>query len=259
MVGVSDESGLKGMVADEVKAQIDVADMLGDGSIEDSIDGGEIGAAVGRQFGEQFGRQLGTAVGREVHETVAESLEEGTELGDLPAEVRTAVADGVRDSFAEIEGRDSLESMATSVTEGSGVEGLLEGVGGESGGTDAAEPEGEAASETEEPSVDEADDSDEADEDAEDSDRTESETEGGEETDEAADSDAEPSVEEIEDLREDTLEDFLGVLSYSDLQSVAKDVDVKANLSREEMTAEIVETVTDEGADDSETEAAEAE
>ncbi|OLZ42691.1 hypothetical protein A6E15_10505 [Natrinema saccharevitans] len=225
MIAVSNESGLKGMVADEMKAQIDVADMLGDGSIEDSIDGGEIGTAVGRQFGEQFGRQLGTAVGRGVHETVAEGLEDGKELGELPAEVRTAVADAVRESISEIGGRDSLESMANGVTEGGGVEGLLEGVGGES----------------------------------EDSDGTESETEGGEEIDEPADSDGDPSVEEIEDLREDTLEDFLGVLSYSDLQSIAKDVGVKANLSREEMTAEIVETVTGEEADDSETEAAEAE
>jgi len=256
VIGVSDESGLKGMVADEVKAQIEVADMLGDGSIEDSVDGGEIGAAVGRQFGEQFGRQLGTAVGREVHETVAEGLEEGTELGDLPAEVRTAVADGVRDSFAEIEGRDSLESMATGVTEGSGVEGLLEGVGGESEGADDAE------SDAGEPSVDEGTEADETDGDSEGGDETEADAES-DESDETADSDdgegdAEPSVEEIEDLRKDTLEDFLGVLSYSDLQSVAKDVGVKANLSREEMTAEIVEAVTDEGADDSETEAAEA-
>ena len=45
------------------------------------------------------------------------------------------------------------------------------------------------------------------------------------------------------------LEDFLGVMSYSDLQSVAKDVGVKANLSREEMTDEIIEAVTDEESD----------
>jgi len=38
-------------------------------------------------------------------------------------------------------------------------------------------------------------------------------------------------------------------MSYSDLQSVAKDVGVKANLSREEMTDEIIEAVTDEESD----------
>ncbi len=58
-------------------------------------------------------------------------------------------------------------------------------------------------------------------------------------------------MDNLEDRRADTLEDFLGVMSYSDLQSVAKDVGVKANLSREEMTDAIIGTVIDEEDDDS--------
>ncbi|ELY47074.1 hypothetical protein C494_12756, partial [Natronorubrum bangense JCM 10635] len=38
------DAGLKQLVAQEVSNQVAVADLLGDGSIEDGIDGGEIGA-----------------------------------------------------------------------------------------------------------------------------------------------------------------------------------------------------------------------
>jgi hypothetical protein len=87
---------------------------------------------------------------------------------------------------------------------------------------------------------------------------TEAESEASEADDEAseadeadADAEAEPS-EEIEEtdvplpsnadsLRAETYRELLDAMSYQELQSVAKDVDVKANLARDEMTERIMD------------------
>ena len=53
---------------------------------------------------------------------------------------------------------------------------------------------------------------------------------------------------DLAELRRDTIEEYLETVSYRDLQSIAKDADVKANLKREEMTDRIVESVADETA-----------
>nr|WP_130500832.1 hypothetical protein [Natrinema hispanicum] len=270
MRDVSDGPGLKGMVAEEVSNQIDVTEVLGDGGLEDSIDGGDVGAAVGRQFGEQFGRDVGASVGRTVHETIAADVEDGKELGEIRADLSTAIRDTLQESFSELEGRDSLASMAKDVTDGSSVEGLLDGIGGdESGGqtepqdekpADEAEEQEDEGKERDEPdakaAVKEAADkagaavegtADNAKETAEDV--TSESKETTEEADSSGNGKDESSMEHLEDRRKDTLEDFLGVLSDSDLQSIAKDVGVKANRSREEMTAEIIEAVMDDEPD----------
>jgi len=241
------------MVADEVSNQIDVADMLGDRSLGDNIDGGEVGAAVGREFGERFGREVGAAIGREVHETIAAGVEEGKELDEIRTDLSAAIKDALREAVANVEGRDSLESMAKGVTDGSSLEGLLDGVGSdESDDTDEDEAESEEQAESEdEEQTDETDTQDDGTESDETS-TTESvkeatdtakesvegaaskaketvggESEDGEETAEESDESGdeaeppeagedEPSAEDLEDLRKDTLEDFLGVMSYSD-------------------------------------------
>jgi len=254
---VSDGLGLKGMVAEEVSNQVDVAEVLGDGGLERPfIDGGEVGAAVGRQFGEQFGRDVGASVGREVHESIAAGVDEGKELGEIRADLSTAIRDALQETFSEFEGRDSLASMAKGVTDGSSVEGLLDGTGGDER-EEQTEPQDEKPADEAEEQEDEDTERDETDakavakEAADDAKETVEDvtTESKEATDEAdssGDDKDESSMKNLEDLRKDTLEDFLGVLSDSDLQSVAKDVGVKANRSREEMTDEIIETVMDD-------------
>ncbi|WP_089787880.1 hypothetical protein [Natronobacterium haloterrestre] len=235
---MTDGTDLKGMIADEVSNQVGVGDLLGDGSIEDEVDAGEIGAAVGRQFGESLGREIGASIGRNVHEALATELagteedaegdeHEGEGEGDdetgepLRTTVTTAVRDGVSEAFEDSSVREPLESVADSAT---GETDLL----GEEAAEEEAAGEGAEPDEPEQP-TEEAEEPTETDED-----EGEAEAEDG------------PSADELEDLRRETLEDFLGVMSYEDLQSVAKDVDVKANLSREEMTEEIIEAVTGE-------------
>lgn len=51
------------------------------------------------------------------------------------------------------------------------------------------------------------------------------------------------SADDLRDLKRETYRDLLEQMSYRDMQSVAKDLDVKANLGREEMTDSIVETL----------------
>lgn len=239
------EGSLTQVVADEVNDQIGLEELLGDGSIEDELDGDALGAAVGRQFGERLGRELGAAVGRNLQETLSTELDdEGIDRETLRTELTTAVRDGIGQALEDSSARDALESVARSVTD----ESTLEGMVGEDEETDGEETEDEEGA-------------DEPEEEAEGKDETEGEEaeeeEGADETPEADEHDAEPSAADLEDLRRETLEDFLGVMAYEDLQSVAKDVDVKANLSREEMTERIVETVTE--GDESEAQEADAE
>ncbi len=240
---VSDGTGLKEMVADEVGKQVDVTDMLGDGAIENSVYGDDIGASIGRRFGERIGRQLGSSIGREVHVTIVDGIEEGNDLGEITTELTTGVRDAFRTSLEDLEGRESVASVARSVRDGGTLEDLADGIGADESGADEeseSESESRARSEAEATGDEDEDDAD-------------AEASGGE-SDEAQEHDdgrengaletADRSVDDLAELRRDTLEDFLGVLSYDDLQSVAKDVDVTANLSREEMTDEIIDTVT---------------
>ncbi|MFC4543745.1 hypothetical protein ACFO5R_17600 [Halosolutus amylolyticus] len=261
---MSDDSGLTEAVTTEVTNQVGVAELLGDGDIEDEIDGDEIGAAVGRRFGERIGRELGGSIGREVHEALAQGVEEEKDLSELRSDVTSGVKEGFGDALDELGGREALESLAGSVTDGGRLGGILDRdeSAGESAIEDEEAPEeDETAEEDEEaPEEDETAEEDEEapeeDETAEEEDEAAEKDESSEEEEEAPEeeeaaekadedeSDSEPSAEDLEDLRRETLADFLGVMSYQDLQSIAKDVDVKANLSREEMTDEIIETVT---------------
>lgn len=228
---MSDGTDLRQLVADEIGEQVTVADVIGEGTLEDSIDGDEIGAAVGREFGEQMGRELGAAVGREIHETLEEANENGTNWSALRSDLVTAIRDAVSDTLEEFEAGDSVTSMAKEITEESGLDGILEEESGETG-TDDSDAE----------TADEDDEADETDED----DRSASDGEASSSDETPADETAEPDATDLEGLRTETLVQFLEIVSYSDLQSIAKDVDVKANLSREEMTERIIETVSED-------------
>ncbi|WP_049924101.1 hypothetical protein [Halopiger djelfimassiliensis] len=214
---MAEGSKLKQVVAEEVSDQVGVAELLGEGNVEDEIDGGEIGASVGRQFGERIGRELGAAIGRNVHETLSQKSEDETDRNGTGSALVEAVREGVSETFEDSSTRESLESLARSATEETSLEGVLER--DEAADAEGGERETEAEAE-------------------ESADEPEPEPEAGD-----GEGEDEPSAAELEDLKRETLEDFLGVMSYQDLQSVAKDVGVKANLSREEMTDEIIEAV----------------
>ncbi|MFP8954082.1 hypothetical protein ACLI4Z_14110 [Natrialbaceae archaeon A-arb3/5] len=277
---MSDE--LTGLVAEQVSEQVDVADMLGDGSLEESIDAEEIGSAVGREFGERVGREVGEAIGREIHVTIAEGIENERSLGEIRSDLTTAVRTAFDDLLTESGVSDSVESLAQGALGETGLEDALGDDEADADDEDESDETGiretveSAAGEVTDDSVlddvlesDEAEEKTDEDEAAVDAEAEEDDSEAVEDADEEGDdSEAEaaedetaesadeeddgPSVDDLEGLRTETLEDFLGVMSYQNLQSIAKDVDVKANLSREEMIDEIVATVTE---DESESEA----
>ncbi|ADD06724.1 uncharacterized protein Nmag_3172 [Natrialba magadii ATCC 43099] len=277
---MAEETDLKQLVTEEVTEQLDVAELINGGSIEDGIDAGEVGESVGRQFGEQFGRTVGASVGAEVHETLSSAFESepddaaadeadgdaederetetetetdtadesgvigGPTLKSLVTELAKAVKRGVETALTDSTARDSVESAAASVTEGTSLEGVV----GEEDEESADEDTDEEREETGEDETDGEDvDVDEVEDEAEDGegDRDGDGDEDDEETDTAETDESNYDAADLEDLRRDTLTDFLGVMSYEDLQSVAKEVGVKANLSRDEMTDEIIDTVTD--------------
>ncbi|MDJ1430563.1 hypothetical protein [Halostagnicola sp. A-GB9-2] len=237
---MSDGSDLKQLVADEVSEQIDVADLIGGGSLEDSINGDEIGASVGREFGDRIGRELGGAIGREVHETISEGLEEEKDRSELRSELTSAIKDAFTEALEDLEASDSVASLAKGISEGSSLEDVLESEEDEDGGNGETEEMDEDGGNGETEEMDEDDAVDESEEDGKVADEDST-------TDDEQDSDEgdEPDAGDLEGLRKETLEQFLEIMSYSDLQSVAKDVGVKANLSREEMTERIVETVSE--------------
>ena len=240
---MSDDGGVAGVVAEEVNDQLDVADLLGDGQLEEQLDAQAIGAAVGREFGASIGRELGETIGREIQLTVSEGIEREQAPREIAADVKTATVDALLSGLAGLDGRDSLVSLLRSIGDEGGLgDRLADAVPAEPledeetddaaeeeaevEETDDAAEEGEEAVEEEEAEVEEKEEAEEGDDE-----------EGGNGT-------AEPQVEDLEELRQETLEDFLELMSYRDLQSVAKDVGVKANLSREEMTDRIVEQVS---------------
>ncbi len=233
---VSDDTSLVSAVTEEVTDQIAADDLLGDGNLEEQLDTKSIGASLGREFGAQIGRKLGKAVGREVHAAISDGLEQGRDLGELVADVESAAVRGVRNALDELDGGDSLASLVRGIVEENAGDQLTDAA------TNALTGDGERADD--EPQVDEPAD-DEAD--GEESEGDESEDEAVAESEPTADSSNHAESDDLGDLRRDTLEDFLEVMSDEHLQSVARDMGVDADLSREEMTDQIVAEVSGSG------------
>lgn len=256
------DTDLAKIVTEEVTDQLDASDLLGDGSIEDQLDAGEVGAAVGREFGASFGRRLGEEVGGNVHDAFASSLENDVDREEFGEEVKRAIRDGIQTAFGGMDGRESLVTMLQGLGDEGGIgDQLSEAIPTES---DEGEAESESdrgitervedattdvlesdEDEDEEAGAEEAGEEREEEDGQEEDESPESEGEGEAEAETEGEEEEETTLEaaDLEGVRRDTLEDLLEVMSYRDLQSVAKDVGVKANLSREEMTDEIVETV----------------
>lgn len=275
----TNESGLTEIVSKEVNDQIEIEALLGDQTLREQLDGEKLGAAVGRELGARVGRTVGERIGQQVHETVSSGREEGKQPAEIATDIRGAVQSAIVSSLreADIDG-PMLASLLGAESDSDGDGGLSELLGGESTEGDEDEDDdeeeaktvegSEAESERSEPDGEESAVEEEAVEDQETKDQDEGETEADEvdqsledttvDVEEAAaeTDEMEATAENLEELRTETLEDFLEVMSYRDLQSVAKEVGVKANLSREEMTRRIVAQVTDDEAADGEGEQA---
>lgn len=240
MSDASDGSGLREVVVEEVTEQVDVGGLVDGESLQDQFDGASVGASLFGRLGERLGREIGASVGASVHEALERGLEEGESLRDLLDEVVEAAREGLREA-SEGDGLGEVRSLAGEAAEAAGLEGIVPEPEADEEPEDEGEAEGADAAEGAEAEADEAAEADEseaageAEADAEEMAEAEAEAEDG------------PSVGDLEELRTETLRDFLSMLSYTDLQSIAKDLDVRANLSREEMTDRIVEAVADGG------------
>ncbi|WP_312912186.1 hypothetical protein [Natronosalvus caseinilyticus] len=221
---MSDDPSLQEIVVEEALEYVDIESVLNGDGIGDEVEAGEIGAAAGARIGERFGRSIGERLGRAIQETATDAMEEGlslrTFLEELVVSLRNAIA-----AWLEEFGQEGLaERVAAS-----------EAVGEAEDADEAGDETGEA----------DAGEGDETDTDEESESESESETETETDT-EAIVENGPPSLDTLEDLRRETLEDVLEMLSYRDLQSVAKDVGVKANLKGDEMREQIVDAVIDE-------------
>ena len=252
---MSDGSSLKEIVVEEATSQLDGSDLLG-GTLEEGLDPEEIGVAAGGRVGERIGRSIGESIGESVHETVAVGIEEGRSVREILADLKTSIIESIgavpggeraESTVSDVSEKVSDTEIGERVTDAAPTE-LLEDEDAEDEETDEDVEDEEVDEDVEDEEVDEDVEDEEADEDGEDEEADEDVED--EEADEDVDGEEvdEPSTADLEDLKRETLEDFLDVMSYRDLQAVAKDVGVKANLSREEMTAEIVETVSVETA-----------
>lgn len=228
---MSEDSSVKEIVLDEALEQVELENLLDDGSIGDDVDATALGGAVGRRVGERLGRTAGERVGAELHETVTEALEEDRSFKELLAAIVRSVRDSIATGLEKL-GRDE---MAASVA-------LDEA--GELEEEERAVEEDESEPEADEDETEETEESEDAaePEDGEDSEETAAE----DTTDAQPDDDTSPAVEDLEDLRRDAIEDVLEMCSYRELQSIAKDVDVKANLEASEMRERIIDAVADE-------------
>ncbi|MCU4753505.1 hypothetical protein OB919_16190 [Halobacteria archaeon AArc-curdl1] len=257
------------IVLEEVTDQMDADDLVSGGSIKDQLDPDKLGAAVGARVGESIGRTAGQSVGRHVSIAINESIRGDADGDEAPLSViKGAFRSGMQEAINEIGDRDStVSSLLNALPDSEGDGDLLEEddePAGEETDEDASTTEDAGEDETTEDKADDGQegakerDDEEAHEDGKEADEdevSEDEEVDGDEVgdDKAADAeDVAASVDpdeadaaELSELRTETLESYLELLSYRELQSIAKEVGVKGNLKRAEMTDRIVDTVAE--------------
>lgn len=214
-------------VVDELKEQIDVGKAVTGGGIQEQIDGAKLGRAVGRSVGAAAGRRLGRAVGRRVDDLLQADQEgERSRLGRVVHAVATATAktlnhpeyrepigDVLRTYVGELDDRLGADKASEAVDEAAGA--AEEGI-------DEAEGTAEEARETAEEGTPDA-----------------SEALSG--------TGAEALPDDLGEVKRETYRNLLEVMSYEDLQSVAKEVGVRANQKRDDMIDDIVEQFAESG------------
>ncbi|WP_313692228.1 hypothetical protein [Halorarum halobium] len=217
---MSDAPDPREALLDEFTEQTDLRDLVSGDDLTERLDLESLGRAVGRALGATVGRRLGRELSRRVRSAVPfvggsdrDRPSVGRVLEALAvAVVRTVSRPPYRGAIGDalsalVEKREAAREAAESAE--STVEDATEAAG------ETAESATETAGETAESAADAASD--------------------------AGSSAADVLPTDRDDIKRDTYRELLEVLSYSDLQSVAKSVDVTANLSREEMIDAIVE------------------
>lgn len=205
-------SGLKETVTDEVADQVDAGDVVSSEAITDQLDGAKLGRAVGEAVGASLGRRAGDLLfGRLLSKLGIGDGEQSTRTGRVLSAVGVALAR----TLSKPQFRDPLESAVRDLVAS------REAAGEES---DAEEGAGEEA-EGEESAGEEAE---------------------GEEGEGDEGSAPEIDAETLQSLKRDTYRDLLDRMDYSELQSLAKDAGVKANLKRDDLVDALVEEFGDD-------------
>lgn len=229
----STEPDVKRVVREELNDQLDVGDLVGDGSIVDQIDGARFGRAVGSAVGASLGRQLGrrlartltlkflSRVGSDESDDDESDDDEGDEsdTSDAPTSRWQRVWSAVKTAFLNaVQTSGFQEALRNTLT------------GGVS--TSETSEEGASASNTTE------------------EDTAASEPDSDNSTPINLDDVEELSPESLEGIKKETYREFLEGASYKDLQSIAKDVGVKANLSRDDMISQLVDNYSEQETSD---------
>ena len=220
---MSDDRELVEAATDELKDQVDVADLVTGDSITDQVDGASLGRSLGGVLGAILGRRLGRTVGRALRSKILRRSDDDEDRSSFGRLVNAVLVAFVR-TFQKPKFREPVEDALRKFAE-SREERL----------TESKESVEEVETETEEAAEDAASETKEAAEDVA-----------------GADLDA----AELQALKSETYRDLLEMMEYSQIQSIAKEVGVKANLGREEMVDRIVEQfdeTSDESGDGDET------
>lgn len=233
---MSDTSRVADAVTESVAVLTDSLEWVPDELAGD----GDEEASPGHAVGARIGGEIGAVLGRSVGELVANGLQEGNSSDDVLGEVREFLVAVFSELLTDADADSALAEIRE--TARSLPEEADEEATDEESADEAGEDESSADDESAEAAGSEADESEAADE-----------AEEGESEAEGEDGAGVTSPEELDNLREETLREILDLMSYDELQSIAKKVGVKANLDTETMRERIVEEFTaEEGSDDGE-------
>lgn len=222
--------------------------------------GRELGQRIGREVGSRLGRELGIVVARDVRERkgirtilrnagrrlieICKELYRSLDLkSNIPQVIdvgRSVVSDGSATDIVEsiLPGDEAGNGASGDTSDESAEDEDGDGEADDAGSEDADDAGGEEADETSSDETDDAAAEEHSDEASEDSD-------GDSDGEELSASDL--SADEMRELKEDTYRELLESMSYRDLQSLAKDVGVKANLAQDEMTDRIAAEFSEGG------------
>lgn len=224
----------KEAVADELTEQVDISSLMTGDSMAKQVDGSSLGRAFGEAVGALAGRQLGRiAVDRIVSKLPFQGDDE-SEYSLLRC-LGNAFVVALGRTLSRPQFREPIENTLRDYVEGR-EEALDEA-------EETAQRAAEEAAGTVEETADEATDTAEE--------TTEgAATEAKEAADEVTDAAADASVDDltsddVQAIKEETYRELLETMEYSELQSIAKEVGVKANLKREEILDAIVEEFND--------------
>ncbi|WP_227352946.1 hypothetical protein [Haladaptatus salinisoli] len=216
----------KEAVADELTEQLDVGSLVTGDGVTEQVDG----SSLGRAFGEAVGALAGRRLGRLAVDRVVSKLPFRSEDESEPSPLRrlgSAFGVALVRTLRRPQFREPIEDALRGYVE-KREEALDEA-------EKTAQQAAEEAAGTVERAADEATDA--AEETAE-----EAATEAEAAADEVTDSDVgDLTADDVQAIKEETYRELLETMEYSELQSIAKEVGVRANLKREEMLDAIVE------------------